>query len=144
MWGPTKNLASIGPVVSTFIGYKLTCRHEKYIYTRLPSSISTFNCGFICEHFLCVHYIKKEFADFIIFFREFSKFYKNKNLIFEILIIHKPFLGSREVPHKTLARSVQPFWRLLDTNKQTERQAKFIYLGVPIKYTCFELIYSKF
>jgi len=37
------------------------------------------------------------------------------------LIIHKPSLGSREVPHKIWARSVQPFWRLLDTNKQTRK-----------------------
>ena len=47
------------------------------------------------------------------------------------MIIHKPFLGSRDVPQKIWARSVQPFWRLLDTNKQTDkqtpRQAKFMY-----------------
>ena len=36
------------------------------------------------------------------------------------MIFHKPSLGSREVPHKTWARLVQPFWRLLDT-KQTNR-----------------------
>ena len=45
------------------------------------------------------------------------------------MIIHKPFLGPREVPQKMWARSVQPFWRLLDTNeqtgKQTPRQAKY-------------------
>ena len=34
-------------------------------------------------------------------------------LIFEILIIHKPSLGSREAWQKILAGSVQPFWRLL-------------------------------
>ena len=39
--------------------------------------------------------------------------------VFEILIIHKPSLGSLDVPHKIWARSVQPFWRLLDTNRQT-------------------------
>jgi len=44
--------------------------------------------------------------------------------IFEILIIHKPSLGSRVVPHKIWSRSVQPFCRLLNTNKQTPRQAK--------------------
>ena len=38
---------------------------------------------------------------------------------FKILIIHKPSYGSREVPHKTWANSVQPFLCLLDTkNKQ--------------------------
>ena len=42
--------------------------------------------------------------------------------IFEILIIHKPSLWSRDVPQKIWARSVQPFWRLLDTNRQTDRQ----------------------
>ena len=55
---------------------------------------------------------------------------KLKTQIFQILIIHKPSLGSREVPHKIWARSVQPFWRLFDTNKQTnkiDRQVKFIY-----------------
>ena len=46
---------------------------------------------------------------------------------FEILIIHQPSLGPREVPHKIWARSVQPFRCLLDSNKQTDRQAKHIY-----------------
>ena len=51
--------------------------------------------------------------------------------IFENLIIHNSSAGSREIPQKIWARSVQPFWRLLDTNKQTnkqtDRQAKIIY-----------------
>ena len=42
--------------------------------------------------------------------------------IFENLIIHKPSLESRDVPQKIWARSVQPFWRLLDTNRQTNKQ----------------------
>ena len=42
--------------------------------------------------------------------------------IFEILIMHKPSLWSLDVPQKIWARSVQPFWRLLDTNKQTPGQ----------------------
>jgi len=47
--------------------------------------------------------------------------------IFEILIIHKPSSGSREVPQKNLGLiGSGPFWRLLDTNNQTW-QAKFIY-----------------
>ena len=50
--------------------------------------------------------------------------------IFEILIFHKPSLGCLDVPQKIWARSVQPFWRLLDTNKQTNRQAKFIYRSI--------------
>ena len=66
--------------------------------------------------------------------RGFSKFSKIEfwwRQIFKNLIIHKPSLGSREIPQKIWARSVQSFWRLLDTNKQTnkqtDRQAKFIY-----------------
>ena len=43
---------------------------------------------------------------------------------FFILIIHKPSLGTCEVPEKFWAGSVQPFWRLLDTNKQTNKQTK--------------------
>ena len=46
---------------------------------------------------------------------------------FEMLIIHKPYLGSRYVPHKIWAQSFQPFWRLWDTNGQTPRQAKCIF-----------------
>ena len=46
--------------------------------------------------------------------------------IFEILMIHKPSLESLDVPQKIWIWSVQPFWRLLDTNKQTPRQAKFL------------------
>ena len=48
-------------------------------------------------------------------------------LFFLNLIIHKPSLGSCEVSHKIWARSVQPFWRLLDTIEQTDRQAKYKY-----------------
>ena len=33
-----------------------------------------------------------------------------------------PFMGSREIPQKIWARSVQSFWRLLDTNRQTNKQ----------------------
>ena len=46
--------------------------------------------------------------------------------IFEILIIHKPSLWSRDVPQKNWTRSVQPFWRLLDTNKQTDKPNLYI------------------
>ena len=61
-----------------------------------------------------------------IFKKNFRDFQKFKTQIFKISIIHKPSLGSQDVPQKIWARSVQPFWRLLDTNKQTDRQAKFI------------------
>ena len=60
--------------------------------------------------------------------------------IFEILMIHKPSLESLDVPQKIWARSVQPFWRILDTNKQTDRQtdrqAKFIYRFSKIMFSC--------
>ena len=72
---------------------------------------------------------KQKIADFMDF-QDFQKFNENRILMeanFEILIIHKPSLDSLDVPQKIWARSVQPFWRLLDTNIQTPRQAKFIY-----------------
>ena len=37
------------------------------------------------------------------------------------MIIYKSSLGSHGVTQKIWARSVQPFWHLLDTNKQTNR-----------------------
>ena len=46
--------------------------------------------------------------------------------LFVILSIHTPSLGSCEVSHKIWARSVQPFWRLLDTNRQPYKQSKYI------------------
>ena len=69
-----------------------------------------------CEHVL----LKKK-----------SRIFKNLNFFtklktfkthFFIFIIHKPSLWSRDVPQQIWARSVQPFWRLLDTNKQTNKQ----------------------
>ena len=62
-----------------------------------------------------------------------SRIFKNliflqiKNLLntfFLIFIIHKPSRWSRDVPQKIWARSV--YW--IQTNKQTDRQAKFIYI----------------
>ena len=55
---------------------------------------------------------KKIFADFIKKNRGFFKFSKIEfgwRQIFENSIIHKPSLGSRDVPQKIWARSVQPF-----------------------------------
>ena len=37
------------------------------------------------------------------------------------MTVHKPSLWSRDVSQKIWARSVQPFRRLLDTNKQTDK-----------------------
>ena len=54
--------------------------------------------------------------------------------IFEILMIHKPSLGSPDVPQKIWARSVQPFWRLLDTNRQTSQICIWIKMFNSFKY----------
>ena len=80
---------------------------------------------FYCEHFLFVYIVTQKQ-------KSSSKFNANRILlcgkVFEILIIQKPSQRSYEVPHKIWAQSVQPFWRLLDTNdRQTPRQAKYIY-----------------
>jgi len=61
------------------------------------------------------------------FFNNFNEIEFCWRQIFEILIIHRPFLGPRDVSHKIWAQSVQPFWHLLDTNGQTSRQAKYLY-----------------
>ena len=73
-----------------------------YKDTRLLGSFAPIS-HFHCEHFLFVYIGKKKF-------RGFSKFSKIEFLwrqIFENSIIHKPSLGSRDVPQ---------------TNKQTNRQ----------------------
>ena len=73
--------------------------------------IFTFNC----EFFLFVYIVKqkqKKFADFVKKFVDFENLLEIKfcwKLIFEILIIHKPFLGSCEVPQKIWAGLFQPF-----------------------------------
>ena len=89
---------------------------------------------------LCLHFktkkkkilriFKNKFADF----QEFKFFTKLKTFITHFFIIHNPSLWSRDVPQKIWARSVQPFWHLLDTNKQTDTKTpkqtdkpKFIY-----------------
>jgi len=65
-----------------------------------------------------------------IFFRWFSKFDWNTNFFrhFFCKSDHaKTFHGSCEVPHKIWIWLVQ-FWRLLETNKQTNRKKKSIYI----------------
>ena len=79
---------------------------------------------FNCEHVLIVNIkkTKKKRISRILWKKcGFSRFevFLSKTQIFQFLIIHKPSLGCREVPNKIWARSVQPFWRLLDTNGQT-------------------------
>ena len=82
---------------------RLKCFFNKRVYVLINISknrlsISTFNCGFICEHPLFVQYIKKKVCGFHKIFLHISKFYKKKkllNTIFFILFIHEPSLGSR-------------------------------------------------
>ena len=63
-------------------------------------------------------------------FQNFQKFNEDRILmetIFEILIIHKPSLWSRDVPQKNGPDRFSRFdvyW--IQTNKETDRQAKFI------------------
>ena len=54
------------------------------------------------------------------FFNRRGNFQKNyiQEFHFPILMFHKLSLESCEVPHKNWDRSVQPFWRFLDTNAQ--------------------------
>ena len=74
---------------------------------------------------VCLKTIKKILRFLNIFHRILIFFMKiefdGRHFILEILIIHWPFLGLCEVLHKTWAQSVQPCWRLLDTNKQTDK-----------------------
>ena len=64
--------------------------------------------------------------------------------IFKISIIHKPSLLSHDVPQKIWARSVQPFWRLLDTNRQTNRQTDKPNLYIDGVCVCFYVKKQKF
>ena len=70
------------------------------------------------------------------YFQDFKTFYKNKlnflTRIFRILIFHKPSLGSREIPQTNvgpIGSAVLTFigYKQTQTNKQTDKQAKFIY-----------------
>ena len=85
-----------------------------------PSSISI-----ICEHFLFVYIVKTKanikVCGFSKQFCWFSKFNGNQfcwRLTFEILIIHKPSLGTCKVPHKfgpDRFRRLDVYW--IQTNK---------------------------
>ena len=97
--------------------------------TRLLGSLHAhllFQLGTRTLCIICKTKTNKNFADFIKKNRAFSKFSKIEFCawqIFENSIIHKPSLGSPEVPHKVRPGSGQSFWRLLDTNKQTPKQS---------------------
>ena len=102
-------------------------RYIWYIYyTRLLGRFALI-FYFNCEHVLFVYIVKQNKK--ICGFQQkiswiFKKFWRSNfdGGNFFILLIHKPSLGSREGPHKVWAWSVEPFWRLLDTNKQTDTQ----------------------
>ena len=69
-------------------------------------------------------FYKKNFVDLQISMK--IEFFVGNNLLKFWLSI-KPSLGLCEVPQKIWARSVQPFWRLFDTNKQTDKQSIYKY-----------------
>ena len=106
---------------------------------------------FNCEHVLFVYIVKQNKKN-----RGFQqkisctfKIFKNLmkiefwwRQIFETLITYKPSLGSREVPHKMWARSVQPFWRLLDTNGQTNRQTNKLSLYIDYTLYIIQVVYQ--
>ena len=73
------------------------------------------------------HYLSRTLFDqdiaYYIYIYKFSKIKFWWRQIFGNLNIHKPSPGSGEVPHKIRARSVQWFLRLLDTNRQTDKQS---------------------
>ena len=97
-----------------------------YIYVKVSGRFAHITIYLIVNIFSLYVYIVKQkqkmFADFINKFREFSKFNDN----------FWSFMGTCEVPHKMWARSVQPFWRLLDTNRQTNKQTDKLNLYIDV------------
>ena len=81
-----------------------------------PSSISIVN---MFSLYTLYNKNKHNFADSI---KKNSKITFWWRQIFENSVIHKLSLGS----HKIRARSVQSFWRLLDTKKQTDKQSIYV------------------
>ena len=99
-------------IVQCSFSLKYVHTYKQILYTRVLGSFAQI-FYFNCEHFLCVWCIhsnaktnkkcrgfsKQNFVDFLnLMIIELCW-----RLIFEILIIHKPFLGSCEVPHKIWA-----------------------------------------
>ena len=129
MWTPSSQiLGPIGLVISTFIGFKFqTCMY--YVVCT-----SLFNvCLGVCNKRqngwtdgANILYGTSHDPREGLWMIKFSKIEFWWRQIFENLIIHKPFLGSRKIPQKIWAQSVQPFRRLLNTNKQTDQQSKYI------------------
>ena len=77
-----------------------------------------FNCNHVL--FVYIENKQKKFADFN---KTFEFWWRQ---IFENSTIHKPSLGPLEVPHKIWAWSILLFWRLLETNKQTDKLNLYI------------------
>jgi len=108
-----------------------------YIFDILPNRHS-FKAWILYIEFSCctIKTITKKFADLSIFLSGFLKFYQNNKYWKQIFCNSEhlfTFLWACELPNKFWAWSVQPLWRLLDTNKQTNTQAKYIF----IEYTSF-------
>ena len=102
----------------------------KILFVYLNALLTTMLFYFNCKHFLFVNIVKqkqtKNFTDFI------------KRIV--------DSLGSHEVPHTIWARLVLPFWRLLDTNQQTENQSIYIYIYmfpycVCLCCICFHIVF---
>ena len=123
---PQKKLCPIGLAILTFIGYKQTDKQSINILgfkaALSPSTNLTFNCGSICEHLIFVQYKSKRknvrgFSN--IFSCVFKSSWKLKAFLYNSLRLW----ASINLPlgHKICARLVQLFWRLLNTNRQTNR-----------------------
>ena len=119
--------------IKTYI-YRLSFLWEKFLTkglnsldfqgTSRSSSILYFNCGFICEHLLFVqHKTTTKVRGFFQILQKSEAFYWI--LLFVILSIYKPTLGSCEVPHSTTF-GLNPFSRSDVYCIQTDRQAKYI------------------
>ena len=59
-------------------------------------------------------------------FQNYQKFIEDRILMETNICNFDHSLWSREVPQKIWARSVQPFWRLMDTSKQTDKLNLYI------------------
>ena len=113
----TKNIAK-NLSFRTPISFQTCGGNLLYFKLRLQGFWGAFN--FNCKHFLFVYIVKQKqkFRGFIKQFCGFStmkiEFYWRQN--FEILTIYKTFPRVMWGPTKLWLGSIQPFWRVLDTN----------------------------
>ena len=91
-----------------------------------PILYLTFNCCSIFQHFL--------YDNVTIFFLDLQNFTKITTFLY--------FWASK--PHKTWARTGLPFWRLLDTNKQTDKKTIYIDFKNIICFSSSFIIYKEF